>query len=86
MTGATSRCGLQPDRWPTRGRPIRRVHGIAGAHPVEISRASRRPHPHRGIHRSTARYRLYRIRQLIGVDPEDPRSIEQLRDITGLHP
>jgi sugar diacid utilization regulator len=39
-----------------------------------------------GIHRSTDRYRLYRIGQLIGVDPEDPRSIEPLRDITGLHP
>ncbi|HEV7935283.1 MAG TPA: helix-turn-helix domain-containing protein [Actinomadura sp.] len=39
-----------------------------------------------GIHRSTDRYRFYRIGQLIGADPEDPRSIEPLRDITGLHP
>jgi sugar diacid utilization regulator len=39
-----------------------------------------------GVHRSTARYRLYRIRELTGLDPEDPRSVEALRDIAGLHP
>jgi hypothetical protein len=34
-----------------------------------------------GVHRSTVRYRLYRIRELIGRDPEDPRSVQALRDI-----
>jgi hypothetical protein len=38
------------------------------------------------VHRSTARYRLYRIRELTGLDPEDPRSVAALRTIAGLHP
>jgi sugar diacid utilization regulator len=39
-----------------------------------------------GVHRSTARYRLYRIRELTGLDSEDPRSVEVLRDIAGRPP
>jgi DNA-binding PucR family transcriptional regulator len=34
-----------------------------------------------GIHRSTVRYRLYRIRELTGLGPEDPRSVQVMRDI-----
>jgi AraC-like DNA-binding protein len=33
------------------------------------------------VHRSTVRYRLYRVRELTGLDPEDPRSVEALRDM-----
>jgi hypothetical protein len=31
------------------------------------------------VHRSTVRYRLHRIRELTGLDPQDPRSMEALR-------
>jgi sugar diacid utilization regulator len=32
-----------------------------------------------GVHRSTVRYRLYRIRELTGLEPQDSRSVEALR-------
>jgi sugar diacid utilization regulator len=38
-----------------------------------------------GKHRSTVRYRLYRVRELTGLEPEDPRSVEALLEIAGLH-
>jgi sugar diacid utilization regulator len=38
-----------------------------------------------GNHRSTVRYRLYRVRELTGLEPEDPRSVEALLEIAGLH-
>jgi sugar diacid utilization regulator len=38
-----------------------------------------------GQHRSTVRYRLYRVRELTGLEPEDPRSVEALLEIAGLH-
>lgn len=38
-----------------------------------------------GKHRSTVRYRLYRIRALTGLEPEDPKSVQALRDIAGRH-
>lgn len=37
-----------------------------------------------GIHTSTARYRLYRIDDLTGLDPADPRSLHALLGIAGL--
>jgi hypothetical protein len=39
-----------------------------------------------GVHRSTMRYRLYRIRELTGHHPEDLGSEETLHAIAGLHP
>ncbi|MFC5234885.1 helix-turn-helix domain-containing protein [Pseudonocardia zijingensis] len=36
-------------------------------------------------HRSTVRYRLYRVREVTGIEPEDPRSMEALLEIAGLH-
>jgi DNA-binding PucR family transcriptional regulator len=33
------------------------------------------------IHRSTLRYRLYRIRQLTGLGPDDPESLTVLRRV-----
>jgi sugar diacid utilization regulator len=39
-----------------------------------------------GVHCSTLRFRLYRIRELTGLAPEDPRSVQALRAITGPHP
>jgi sugar diacid utilization regulator len=39
-----------------------------------------------GVHRSTMRYRLYRVRELTGLSPEDPRSAEALHAVAGLHP
>ncbi|MCW2690580.1 MAG: AraC family transcriptional regulator [Mycobacterium sp.] len=38
------------------------------------------------INRSTVRYRLYRIRELTGLDPLDPRAVDALRDISNQHP
>ena len=38
-----------------------------------------------GKHRSTVRYRLYRVRELTGLEPEDPSSVAALREIAGLH-
>ena len=38
-----------------------------------------------GVHRSTVRYRLYRIGELTGLPPDDPRSTDALRDIAGPH-
>jgi DNA-binding PucR family transcriptional regulator len=32
------------------------------------------------VHRSTVRYRLHRIRSITGLDPQDPRAIEALRE------
>jgi AraC-like DNA-binding protein len=37
------------------------------------------------VYRSTVRYRLYRIRELTGLDPQDSRSVEALRDIANPH-
>ncbi|WP_410479423.1 helix-turn-helix domain-containing protein [Pseudonocardia sp. H11422] len=34
-----------------------------------------------GKHRSTVRYRLYRVRELTGLEPEDPRAVEALLDV-----
>jgi sugar diacid utilization regulator len=38
-----------------------------------------------GKQSSTVRYRLYRVRELTGLEPEDPRSVEALLEIAGLH-
>lgn len=38
-----------------------------------------------GVHSSTVRYRLYRIGELTGLPPDDPRSTDALRDIAGPH-
>jgi hypothetical protein len=32
-----------------------------------------------GVHRSTVRYRLHRIRELTGLDPESPAALSSLR-------
>ena len=37
-----------------------------------------------GKHRSTVRYHLYRIGELTGLEPEDPRSVAALLKIAGV--
>jgi AraC-like DNA-binding protein len=38
-----------------------------------------------GVHRSTVRYRRYRISELTRLDAADTRSVEALRDLANLH-
>ncbi|MCW2652386.1 MAG: PucR C-terminal helix-turn-helix domain [Mycobacterium sp.] len=38
------------------------------------------------VYPSTVRYRLYRIRELTGLDPQDSRSVQALRDIATPNP
>jgi AraC-like DNA-binding protein len=54
-------------------RTLLAYHGVGG----DLTRAA----AVLAVHRSTVRYRLYRIRELTGLPPGDPRTGEALRDI-----
>ena len=71
---------MNADDVPEQETPAILVHTLQTYRSVEGDLAAAAATLH--IHRSTLRYRLYRIRRLTGLGPDDPESLTVLRRVT----